>query len=72
MYHYQPVPKDAAVGGRVYHFVPKNTVSLCWVDEADVQAVHNITKICCGGNVKRIFLLASEAQAQIWEGTYRK
>lgn len=59
---------------RVYTFVPKNNVSMAWVDEQDLDkilAIKTKTCECNGGTMDAKFRLASEINVKIHEtGSY--
>lgn len=59
-------PFSISVNGRTYHWIPKNNVSLAWVEERDVSRVlSEFTRGCCGKVVKR-FILASFINCNLW------
>lgn len=64
---YNGMDQDVSVGGRVYKFINRTGVSLCWVDSPDVEAVLMVTKVCCGGHTRRVFQYANSAQIDFWE-----
>lgn len=53
--------------GKVYYFRDRGGVCLAWVDNADVPAVLDIKKKCCGGKTRSIFQLPTQAQIEYWE-----
>ena len=63
---YMPREEAVLVNGKNYAFSVRRGISLCSVDEEDVPAVLAISKICCGGQRKKIFKEANQAQIDIW------
>ena len=58
--------------GREYVFIPKNNISLAWIDNNDVNTVLSMTRGCnCnGGNTRtRIFFPVQPHDVPRWEGT---
>ena len=64
---YMPLEQTVQIGDKTYAFVNRGGVSLCYVDPEDVEAVLQVTKVCCGGRKRRIFQHANQAQIDFWE-----
>ena len=67
--YFQPIPNSVRVGIKTYSFETRRGISLAWIDQSDVQIVLEVTKECCGGQLRHPYRLANEAQIRIWEGT---
>jgi hypothetical protein len=63
---YMEQPEEIHVNGKRYTFEVRRGVSLCMVDEVDVPAVLGISRMCCGGQRRRKFLTANQAQIDVW------
>jgi len=65
--HYTSNPTTIKVGERHYSWIPKNNVSLCWVEKEDVEQILKMkAKICCGKK-KGKFFPASQVNVNIYE-----
>lgn len=62
-----PMPKTIRIGNKDYFFDSKFGVSLGFVDEADVPALLDYVKTCCGGNKTQPITLASEVAYSHWK-----
>jgi predicted transcriptional regulator len=51
--------------GRAYVFIPRNNISLAWVEEGDVPRVMAVKLGCCGGT-KQQFFYATETDIKRW------
>jgi len=67
----QPIPHKIRVGQTIYEFEVKRGVALAWINEEHVANILGITKTCCGGRTRSIFLYASPSQVNVWSGTGR-
>lgn len=67
--YFQPVPHVVRVGNKEYFFRVKYGICMAEVDDRDVEKVLSLRrKICCGGNVRSEYKLASDAEVRIWSG----
>jgi hypothetical protein len=64
--YYQPVPQVIKVNGRTYVFSVNKSLSIAWVEPEDVNAILNITKVCCGGQRNKVFRLEHETHVKRW------
>lgn len=65
----QPVQKQVTVPGGFYVFYPRRNVSFAWVKPEHVDYILAIKHSCCGGGTAQpAFRLASQSDANIWEG----
>jgi hypothetical protein len=68
MRYSQPIIKEVQVPGGFYTFYPNRNISMCWVKPELVDAVLNVKGGCCGRSNNQVFWLASQSDANIWEG----
>lgn len=56
--------------GHEYVFVPRNNISLAWIDNEDVNAVLSMTRGCnCnGGSRTKVFFPVQPHDVMRWEG----
>lgn len=65
--HFNSNPARQRVNDTIYDFVPKNNVSLGWVNESDVSTITAIyAKLCCNASRKK-FRIALESDVSIHE-----
>jgi hypothetical protein len=64
----QPIVKEVSVPGGFYVFEPRKNISFAWVKPEHVDSVLFIKGGCCGQNNKPAFRLATQSDANIWEG----
>lgn len=65
--HYTTNPWAVKVNEVTYNWIPKNNVSLGWVQEDDLSKILAIdTKACCGKRRKRFFV-ASQINVNLHE-----
>ena len=63
---YMEQAEEVYVNGKQYTFEVRRGVSLCMVDAVDVPAVLSIGRMCCGGQRRRKFFEANQAQIDVW------
>jgi len=71
MRYLTPIQKYVMLGNKhEYIFAPRYSVSLAWVDEADVNMILNVPKSSCqgcGGSARSNgFILANQASINCW------
>lgn len=64
-------PTIVGPSGQTYKFVHRKGVSLAWIMEDDLLGVLQITERCCGNRAKHNFLLANQAQVDMWKNAVR-
>jgi len=64
--YYQPIPKYIIVNGHEYVFGCEHSISLCWVDEGDVQTLLSLKGGCCGMNTP-LCHKAGEMEIKVFE-----
>ena len=76
--HRSPLATTAGVSRKVdgkpvsYAFELRNHVALAWIAPEDENDIRGITKTCCGGHKRAVFILANLNQVQIWKGEFRR
>lgn len=66
--YFQQIPQKVVVYGETYHFSVNANICMAWVKNEHVNAVLNITKVCCGGNRTHPYRLANESDIRRWSG----
>ena len=63
---YQSRPRKVRVGDDIYIFTVRARISMCWVRPEHLERVLSEKKTCCGGNRRRLFLIANESDVRRW------
>jgi hypothetical protein len=64
--YHQPMPRlIEGVNGHAVYFDCKHSVSLVWVEEADVSILLGLKGGCCGGK-SPLCHLATEGEIRVW------
>ena len=66
--YFQQVPQKVKIGTDEYRFEVKRNICMAWVKDEHVEAVLNITRVCCGGNKTHPYRAANEASIRVWSG----
>ena len=64
--YFQPMSQTLKVNGRTYIFKVMKNLSIAWIEPEDVEAVLNVTKVCCGGNRNKVYRLEHETHVKRW------
>jgi len=64
----QPIQKHVDVPGGFYVFFPRRNISFAWIKPEHVDYLLSTQQTCCGGTRHQVFRLASQSDANIWEG----
>ena len=63
---YMELPDAIPAHGKIYSFTVRHGVSLCMVDEADVEAILSLRRGCCGGRTRGLVHRATPSQIEAW------
>lgn len=66
--YFQQIPQRVKIGTEVYDFSVKANICMAWVKNEHVNAVLEITRVCCGGNKNHPYRLANETDIRRWSG----
>lgn len=65
--YYQTIPHVVAISDQTsYAFAVRANICLAWVRPDHVEKMLNKTKVCCGGNRKKVYFLANENDVRRW------
>ena len=64
--YYQTIPKIVKVGGSEYLFQVRANICMAWIPEEYGNIILAKTKVCCGGNKRKVFRLANENDVRRW------
>jgi hypothetical protein len=67
--YFQQVPQKVKIGTDEYQFGVKANICMAWVKDEHVEAVLNITRVCCGGNKTHPYRVANDTDIRRWSGT---
>ena len=64
---YQTIPRMVTIGDDEYVFTCQHNICMSWIRPEHVDQVLAVTKMCCGGNRKPMFLYAQPLDVHRWQ-----